>query len=117
MVKNPPANAGLNWQSTWRCEFHLWVRKIPWRREYPPTPVILPGEFHRQRSLAGYRLWGPRELDTTGQLTHNWDREIFNYYFSLTAAVCNIKQKLKDFLVIFLSTSGEGKVLSKGLRF
>ena len=28
--------------------------KIPWRREWHPTPVFLPGEFHGQRSLAGY---------------------------------------------------------------
>ena len=25
-----------------------------WRREWLPTPVFLPGEFHGQRSLAGY---------------------------------------------------------------
>ena len=25
-----------------------------WRRKWQPTPVILPGEFHGQRSLAGY---------------------------------------------------------------
>ena len=28
--------------------------KIPWRREWQPTPVFLPGEFHGQRSLVGY---------------------------------------------------------------
>ena len=27
---------------------------MPWRREWLPTPVFLPGEFHGQRSLAGY---------------------------------------------------------------
>ena len=27
---------------------------IPWRRKWPPTPVFLPGEYHGQRSLAGY---------------------------------------------------------------
>ena len=31
--------------------------KIPWRREWQPTPVFLPGEFHRWRSLAGYTPW------------------------------------------------------------
>ena len=31
-----------------------WVRKIPWRREWQPTPVFLPGKSHGQRSLAGY---------------------------------------------------------------
>ena len=34
------------------------VRKIPWRRKWQPTPIFLPGEFHRQRSLAGYCPWG-----------------------------------------------------------
>ena len=30
-----------------------WVRKIPWRRKQQPTPVILPEEFHGQKSLVG----------------------------------------------------------------
>ena len=33
--------------------FDPWVWKIPWRREWLPTPVFLPGEFHGQRSLEG----------------------------------------------------------------
>ena len=35
-----------------------WVEKIPWRKKWLPTPVCLPGEFHGQRSLAGYSSWG-----------------------------------------------------------
>ena len=35
-----------------------WIRKSLWRRKWQPTPVILPGEFHGQRSLAGYSPWG-----------------------------------------------------------
>ena len=35
-----------------------WVGEIPWRREWLPTPVLLPGEFHGQRNLAGYSPWG-----------------------------------------------------------
>ena len=41
-----------------------------WRREWQPTPVLLPGEFHEQRSLAGYNPWGRKESDTTERLTH-----------------------------------------------
>ena len=48
-----------------RREFDLWVGKIPWRRKWQPTPVFLPGESHRQRSLAGYSPWGHKESDTT----------------------------------------------------
>ena len=36
-----------------RCGFNPWVRKIPWRRAWQPTPVFLPEESNRQRSLAG----------------------------------------------------------------
>ena len=35
-----------------RCRFDPRVGKISWRRAWQPTPVSLPGEFHRQRSLA-----------------------------------------------------------------
>ena len=36
-----------------RPGFDSWVRKMPWRRKWQPTPVFLPGESHGQRSLAG----------------------------------------------------------------
>ena len=29
-----------------RSRFDTWVGKIPWRREWLPSPVLLPGEFH-----------------------------------------------------------------------
>ena len=50
-----------------RPEFDPWMGKIPWRREWPPTPVFLPGEFHGQRSLVGYSPWGCRESNMTEQ--------------------------------------------------
>ena len=46
-----------------------WVQKIPWRREWLPTPVFLPGEFHGQRSLVGYSPWDCKESDMTEGLT------------------------------------------------
>ena len=49
--------------------FSPWVRKIPWSREWQPTPVLLPGESHGQRSTVGYSPWGCKELDMTEQLT------------------------------------------------
>ena len=54
-----------------RWGFDPWVGKIPWRRAWQPTPVFLPGEFHGQGSLVGYRPWGQKESDRTGALgTH-----------------------------------------------
>ena len=38
--------------------FDPWVRKIPLRREWQPTPEFLPGEFHGLRSLVGYTVQG-----------------------------------------------------------
>ena len=47
---------------TWkRRGFQSWVEKIPWRRQWQPSPVFLPGESHAQRSLAGYSSWGCKE--------------------------------------------------------
>ena len=60
-VKNLPAIQEIG--------FYPWVGKIPWRREWLPTPVFLPEKFHGQRSLAGHRPWGHKEMDTTKQLT------------------------------------------------
>ena len=45
------------------------MRRFPWRREWLPTPVFLPGEFCGQRSLAGYNAWDRKESDTTKQLS------------------------------------------------
>ena len=52
-----------------RSGFEPWVGKIPWRREWLPTSVFLPGEFQGQRSLVGYSAWCHKESDTTKQLT------------------------------------------------
>ena len=43
-----------------RLGFDPWVGKIPWRREWLPTPVFLPGKSHGQRNLAGY--WGVQRV-------------------------------------------------------
>ena len=66
MVKHLPAM-----QETWVWSLGLipgfdpWVGKIPWRRKWRPTPVLLPGKFHAQKSLVGYSPWGCKESDTT----------------------------------------------------
>ena len=51
-----------------RPGFDPWVGKIPWRRKWQPTPVLLPGESHGVRSLVGYSSWGRKESDTTERL-------------------------------------------------
>ena len=51
--------------------FHPWVRKIPWRREWLPTPVFLPEKFHGQRSLVGYSSCGRKsQIQLSSQHFH-----------------------------------------------
>ena len=58
--------------------------KTPWRRKWQPTPVLLPGEFHGQRSLAGYNLWGRR-------VKYDWATTTFIIYI--------LVMTLKQFIV------------------
>ena len=52
-----------------RPRFNSWVRKIPWRREWPP--VFLPREFHELGSLLeAHSPSACKELDTTQQVTY-----------------------------------------------
>ena len=68
-----------------RCRFDPWVRKIPWRRKWQPTPVFLSGEFHGQRSLAGsngiskIQTWSRdwAHIHTTlGKLIYYWIKRV-----------------------------------------
>ena len=55
VVKNPPANA----RDTGSIP---WVRKIPWRSKWQPTPVLLSVKPHGQRSLEVYSQWGHKRV-------------------------------------------------------
>ena len=60
------------------------VSKIPWRRTWQPTPVLLPGECHGQKILAGYRPWGGKEWDTTERLSmHKCSIYIYIYIYNI----------------------------------
>ena len=41
----------------WRCRFYHWVRKIPWRSKWRPTPVFLSGKFQGQGGLQSMMSW------------------------------------------------------------
>ena len=63
-----------------RHRFSPWVRKIPWRRKWQPTPVFLPGKSHGQKRLAGYSPWSHKVLDTTEWLSIHSHTFILIYY-------------------------------------
>ena len=45
-----------------------WIFTSPQRRQWHPTPVLLPGKSHGRRSLVGCSPWGHKESDTTVRL-------------------------------------------------
>ena len=56
----------------------MWISYMyiyPRRRQWHPTPVLLPGKSHGQRSLVGCSPWGRYESDTTERL---------HFHFSLS---------------------------------
>ena len=50
-------------------------RRFPWRSQWHPTPVLLPGKSHGQRRLVGCRPWGRYKSDLTERL---------HFHFSLS---------------------------------
>ena len=64
-------NLYLQFKILRKHRFHPWVRKIPWRRAWQPTLVLLPGESYGQRSLAGDSSRGHKELNTTEVSEHS----------------------------------------------
>ena len=56
----------------WNCAR---LERFGWRRQWQPTPVLLRGKSHGQRSLVGCSPWGRKELDTTERL---------HFHFSLS---------------------------------
>ena len=74
-----------------RPRFDTWVGKSLWGRKWLPTPVSSPGEFHGQRSLVGYALWGRKESDTTEWLT-------LVYYMSV---LCKLSKRMPNIYNIY----------------
>ena len=82
-----------------------------WRRAWQPTPAFLPGEFHGQRSLAGYRPWGPKESDMTEQLSLgtitinrslNYPWVCHFHPFTFNTSVCLERTSCKQHIAVLL---------------
>ena len=72
-----------------RPGFDPWVGKIPWRRKWQPTPVLLPWKSHGRKSLAGYSPWG-RSQSWLSDFTFTF------FQFSSVAQSCLTLCDLKD---------------------
>ena len=56
------------WSSFFHSTLFLLFSHIAVEKAMAPTPVLLPGKFHGQRSLVGSSPWGRKESDTTERL-------------------------------------------------
>ena len=66
----------------------VWVGKIPWWREWQPTPVLLPGGSHGKRSLAGYSPWSRKESDMTKRHTPNTNKQLRTFPLPFDFSIC-----------------------------
>ena len=76
----------------------------PLEKEWPPTPIFWPGEFHGQRSLAGYNPWGHKELDTNEWLP------LIRASKGLCILLCDGKSKMPSFSFIFEGMSKKAPI-------
>ena len=65
-------------QHTGRREhrFDPWVRKIPWRRKWGPTPVFLPGKSPRAEKPRGLTVHGGQKGSDATEHAHTQNKKI-----------------------------------------
>ena len=71
LVRNNKEQTTDTWRKRWISASLCWV----WRRQWQPTPVLLPGKSHGWKSLVSRSPWGREESDTT---------EWLHFHFSLS---------------------------------
>ena len=93
VVKNLSANSG----------FHPWIRKIPWRGKWQPTPIFLPEKCHGQRSPLGYSPQVCKRVGCDLRLNNKSFHMLISYMYLFCAEV-SIKSltHLKDCIAFFV---------------
>ena len=65
-------------KTLWYCNKKGRIVQCKWRRQWQPTPVLLPGKSCGWRSLVDYSPWGHKELDMTERLHFHFHTKIQN---------------------------------------
>ena len=85
-----------------------------WRRNWQPTPILLPGKSHGRRSVAGYSPWGRKESDMTEQLHFTYWKAAFLNQWELCATdtfFFSQPQKTKDVPAVLKNNLGFGEIV------
>ena len=88
VVKNLPAYEG---DTCIKHGFNPWFGKSVWRKQQP-TPIVLPGKSHRQRSLVGYSPWHCEELTRLSDKTTT--EQLSRYVLSIYIFI-NLSERTK----------------------
>ena len=75
--KQAKKKCSCQWRRHKRRGFYPWVRKIPWRRAWQPTPVFSPGKSYGQRSLLVQSIGSQR-------VGHDWSNLAHPYTYLYT---------------------------------
>ena len=90
-----------------RCRSDPWVRKIPWKRAWQPTLVLLLGESRGLRSLVGYSPWGHKESDMTEWLHFDFLSLYHSVLLPTHSPICN----KWAFIITSIITTSEYQIL------
>ena len=84
----------------WRPRFNPWIGKMPWKRKWQTTPVLLPGEFHAQRSLVVHSPCH-KEPDMIEQLILHFTSPLLRYITAFHAKRQPHKKNKQIALLVF----------------
>ena len=68
--------------------FNPWFGKIPWMREWQPTPVFWLGKSHGQRNLLDYSPWGHKPSDMTEETEHTHTHTYTHTHTHISPSQC-----------------------------
>ena len=105
-----------------RCRrhgFNPWIRKIPWRRKWQPTPVLLPGKFHGQKSLVGYKSMGLQRV--RDDLAHKYLTTkilqkylgVMKLFYNLLVVVITLTHIKKYFILLHVNYTSVSRLWCK----
>ena len=95
-----------------RLRFTPWVGKIPGGRKWQTTPVFLPGNFHRQKSLVGYSPWCHKRVRTQLSMGTN----IWKPVPIISKMLCTVNDTDIDKCFVFILSFPRNLCLHSGLK-
>ena len=91
-----------------RCRFHLWLRKIAWRKAWQPTPVFLPGEPPWTQEPGGLQSMGSQRVG------HDWIDLAQQHALCFPSSFSPLTFLMRGYLAEWVWSQGRGQVWGLG---